>query len=58
MVNEGSDMGGRTWGHVHDVSAQIRYSGVGICMQFCVYAFGIVWIVVYDMGGMSYECCN
>ena len=25
-------------------------SGVGICAQLCVYAFGIVWIVVYDMG--------
>ena len=47
-------MGGRTWGHVCDVSAQIRCShdsGVGICAQFCVYAFRIVQIVVYDVGG-------
>ena len=24
MVNEGSDMAGRTWGHFHDVSVMIR----------------------------------
>ena len=54
MVNERSDMGGRTWDCVCDMSVQIRCphdSGVGICARLCVYAFRIVWIVVYDMGG-------
>ena len=54
MVNEGSDMGGRTWDHVHDMLVQIRCPhdlGVGICPRLCVYAFGIIWIVVYDVGG-------
>ena len=54
MVNEGSDVGGRTWDHVHDVLVQIRCPhdlGVGICAWLCIYAFGIVRIVVYDMGG-------
>ena len=54
MANEGSDTGGRTWDHVGDVSVQIRCphdSGVGICAWLCVYAFGIVRIVVYDVRG-------
>ena len=54
MVNEESDMGGRTWDCVCDVSVQIRCphdSGVGICAWLCIYAFVIVWIVVYDVGG-------
>ena len=54
MASEGSDMGGRTWDHIRDVSVQIRYphdSGVGICAWLCVYAFRIIQIVVYDMGG-------
>ena len=54
VMNEGSDMGGRTWDRVCDVSVKIRCphgSGVGICAWLCVYAFGIVWIVVYDIGG-------
>ena len=49
MTNKGSDMGGRTWDHVHDVSAKIgcpRDPGVGICAWLCVYAFGIIQIVV------------
>ena len=53
-MNEGSDMGGRTWGHFCDILAMIRCPhdpGVGICTQLCVYAFRIVWVVVYDMGG-------
>ena len=53
-MNKGSDMGGRTWDHVCDVSAKIRCPhdpGVGICAWLWVYAFGIVWIVVYDVGG-------
>ena len=52
MINKGSDMGGRTWDHVRDVSAQIRCprdSGVGICAQLCIYAFGIIRIVIYDV---------
>ena len=54
IMNEGSDTGGRTWDRVHDVSAKIRCPrgpGVGICARLCIYAFGIVQIVVYDVGG-------
>ena len=54
MTNKGSDMGGRTWDRVCDALAKIRCPrdlGVGICAQLCVYAFGIIQIVVYDVGG-------
>ena len=54
VMNEGSDTGGRTWDHVCDISAKIRCPrglGVGICAQLCIYAIGIVQIVVYDVGG-------
>ena len=54
MTNKGSDMGGRTWDRVRDVSAKIRCPcdlGVGICAWLCIYVFGIICIVVYDMGG-------
>ena len=54
IVNEGSDMGGRTWDHFHGMSVMIRCPhdlGVDICARLCVYAFGIVRIVVYDVGG-------
>ena len=54
MMNEGSDMGGRTWDCVCDMSVQIRCPhdpGIGICTRLCIYAFGIVQIVVYDVGG-------
>ena len=54
VMNEGSDMGGRAWDHGHDVSVKIRCPhgpGVGICAQLCVYAFRIIRIVVYDVGG-------
>ena len=53
VMNEGSDMGGRTRDRVRDISAKIRCPrglGVGICAQLCVYAFGIIRIVVYDVG--------
>ena len=53
IVNEGSDMGGRTCDRFRNVSAMIRCPhdpGVGICAQLCVYVFGIVQIVVYDVG--------
>ena len=56
VMNEESDIGGRTWDRVCDVSAKIRYPrgpGVGICARLCVYAFGIVRIVVYDVGGCN-----
>ena len=66
MVNEGSDMCGRTWDCVRDVLAQIRCPhdlGVGICTQLCVYAFGIVHImggchmsVVIDTGEVNCFC--
>ena len=51
---KGSDMGDRTWDRVRDISAKIRCPcgpGVGICTRLCVYVLGIVWIVVYDVGG-------
>ena len=54
IVNEGSDMGGRTWDCFCDVLAMISCPhdlGVGVCTWRCVYAFGIIQIVVYDMGG-------
>ena len=54
MMNKGSNMGGRTWDRVRDVSVKIRCPrdpGVGICAWLCVYAFGIIRIVVYDVGG-------
>ena len=54
MVNEGSDMGGRTWDCFHDVSAMIRCPHdpeVGICARLCIYVFRIIRIVVYDVGG-------
>ena len=54
VLNEESDMGGRTWNHVRGVSVKIRCPrgpGVGICARLCVYAFRFIRIVVYDMGG-------
>ena len=54
VMNEESDMGGRTWDRVRGVSAKIRCPcglGVGICAQLCIYVFGFVQIVVYDVGG-------
>ena len=54
MVNEGSDMGGRIWGHFHGMSVKIMCPhdpGVGICTWLCVYVFRIVWVVVHDVGG-------
>ena len=66
MMNKGSDMGGRTWDHVHDVSVKIKCPhdpGVGICARLCVYAFGIVHImggchmsVVIDPGEVNCFC--
>ena len=60
IVNERSDMGGRTWDHFCDVLVMIRCPhdlGVGIWARLCIYAFGIIQIVVYDMGG-CHECCD
>ena len=54
VLNEESDTRGRTWDRVRGVSVKNRCPhgpGVGICAQLCVYAFGIVQIVVYDVGG-------
>ena len=54
VLNEESDMQGRTWDCVRGVSAKIRCprgSGVGICARLCVYAFGTVRIVVRNVGG-------
>ena len=54
VLNEESDTRGRTWDRVCDVSAKIRCPrgpGVGICARLCVYAFGIVRIVIRDVGG-------
>ena len=41
IVNEGSDMGGRTWGHFRDVSGMISCPhdlGGDICAWLCIYA--------------------
>ena len=54
IVDEGSYMGGKTWDCFRDMSAMIRCLrdlGGDICTWLCVYAFGIIRIVVYDMGG-------
>ena len=54
VINEGFDMGGRTWDRVRDISAKIRCPcgpGLGICARLCIYAFEIIQIVVYDVGG-------
>ena len=54
VLNEEFDTRGRTWDHVRGVSVKIsspRGPRVGICAWLCVYVFGIVWIVVRDMGG-------
>ena len=54
VLNEESDMRGRTWDCVCDVSAKIRCphgSRVGICARLCVCVFGTVRIVVRDVGG-------
>ena len=53
IANEGSNTGGRAQDCLHDVSAMISCphdSWGGICTQLCVYVFGIIWIVVYDVG--------
>ena len=54
IVDEGSDTGGRTWDRFCGVSAKIRCPhdpGIGIRARLCVYAFGVIRNVVYDMGG-------
>ena len=54
MTDKEYDMGGRTWDCVRDISAKIRClydSEVSICAQLCIYVFGIIRIVVYDVGG-------
>ena len=54
VLNEESDTRGRTWDCVRGVSAKIRCprdSGGGICARLCIYAFGIVQIVVHDVRG-------
>ena len=53
VLNRECDMRGRTWDRVRGISAKIRCPrdlGVGICAWLCVYVFGIVWIVVCDVG--------
>ena len=54
VLNEESDTRGRTWDHVCGVSAKMKCSHglrVGKCAWLCVYALGIVQIVVRDVGG-------
>ena len=54
IVSEGSDMGGGTWDRFCDVLVMISCPhdlGGGICTWLCVYVFGIVQIVVHDVGG-------
>ena len=45
MVNEGSDMGGRTWDPLCGMLMKIRCPhdpGVGICTWLCIYVFRII----------------
>ena len=54
VLNDESDTMGRTWDRVRGISGKIRCprdSGVGIYAWLCVYVFGIVRIVVRDVGG-------
>ena len=54
IVDEGSDTDGRTGDRFHDVSAMISCphdSGGDICTWLCIYVFGIIQIVVYDVWG-------
>ena len=54
VLNKDSDMRGRTWDRIRGISSKIRCPcgpGVGICARLCVYVFGIVRIVVRDVGG-------
>ena len=54
VLNEESDTRGRTWDRVRGILVKIRCPrgpGVGICAWLCVYAFGIVQIVVHDIRG-------
>ena len=54
VLNGECDTRGRTWDHVRGLSTKIRCphdSGVGICARLCVYVFGVVRIVVHDVGG-------
>ena len=44
----------RTWDCLCDVLAKVSCPadlGGGICAWLCIYVFGDVWIVVYDVGG-------
>ena len=52
MTNEGSDMGGRTWDCVHDVSAKIRCPhdpGVGIYVHGFAYMHLESFILLFMM---------
>ena len=54
VTNGRSGTTSRTWDHLHDMLAKISCPGDlggGISAQLCIYVFGSVWIVVYDMGG-------
>ena len=54
VLNGKIDTMDRTWDCLHDVLVKVSCpadSGGGICAQLCIYAFGDVWIVVYDVGG-------
>ena len=54
VLNGEIGMMDRTQDRLHDVSAKISCpadSGGGLCTQLCIYAFGDVQIVVYDVGG-------
>ena len=53
VVNGGGDMIDRACDFVCGTMARIRYPGDpggDICAWLCVYAFGYVWIVLYDVG--------
>ena len=54
VLNGEIDTMDRIWDRLCDVLAKVSCpadSGGGICKQLCIYAFGDVQIVVYDVGG-------
>ena len=53
VVNGRSDMVGRTWDHVCGMTVMVMCPGDlggGVCTWLCVYVFGSVQIVVYNVG--------
>ena len=54
VINGRSDTIDRTQDCLCDMSVKVSCPGDlggGICAWLCIYAFGDVWVVVYDVGG-------